>query len=283
MAQPVPSLGPRLVCYDRAPPPQGWELDETPVPESTLHDQAVALMALLWAAWVERAGREARVARNLALRFHEAKPKVGVDPDLALYEPVPPDFDALTAVSTWQPGHLPPKVAFEVVSAGHPSKDYREAPAKYATSGTGELWVFDPLLAGPSDGGAPFRLQVWARVAGGLERMYAGPGPFRSPFFGAWLVMVEGGRKVRLSDDAQGRRLWLTAVETERAAKRAAEQRAEAERAAKRAAEQRAEVERAAKEAERAAKEAERAAKDEALAEVERLRAELERVRGSRR
>jgi hypothetical protein len=276
MAQPAPSLGPRLVCYDRAPPPEGWELDETPVPESTLHDQAVALMALLWAAWVERAGRAARVARNLALRFHEAKPKVGVDPDLALYEPVPPDFDALTAVNTWQPGHLPPKVALEVVSAGHPSKDYREAPAKYATSGTGELWVFDPLLAGPSDGGGPFRLQVWARVAGGLERVYAGPGPLCSPFFGAWLVVVEGGRTLRLSDDAQGWRLWPTAEETERAAKRAAEQRAEDERAAKRAAEQRAE-------AERAAKEAERAAKDEALAEVERLRAELERVRGSRR
>jgi hypothetical protein len=272
MAQPAASPAPRLVCYDRAPPPEGWELDETPVPESTLHDQAVALVALLLAAWADRSGRLARVARNLALRFDEAKPRVGVDPDLSLYEPAPPDFDALASVSTWLPGHVPPKVALEVVSAGHPTKDYVEAPSKYATSGTGELWVFDPLLAGPSPGGGPFRLQVWARGAGRLERVYAGPGPYRSPYLGAWLVAVEGGRLLRLSDDPQGRQLWPTAEESERAAKRAAERRAEAERQAK-------EAERQAKEAERQAKEAERQAKEAALAEVERLRAEIERLR----
>jgi hypothetical protein len=287
MAQPAPS--PPAACYDGAPPTR-WRLDETPVPESTLHDQAVALLVLLLAAWAERSGRQARVARNLALRFFEADPRIGLDPDAALYDPAPPDFDALASVSTWQPGHAAPKVAIEVVSAGHPTKDYVEAPAKYDASGTGELWVFDPLLAGPTRGGGPYRLQLWARGPGGrLERVYAGSGPCRSPYLGAWLVVVEGGRRLRLSDDAKGRRLWPTAEEAERAAKEAAEAKAEAERAAKGVAEQRAEAERVAKEAERAAKEAERAAKeaerqakDEALAELSRLRAELERLRSDK-
>jgi hypothetical protein len=298
MAQPAPS--PFAACYDRAPPPS-WRLDETPVPESTLHDHAVALVLLLWAAWAERAGRDARGARNLALRFYEPDPRVGLDPDAALYEPPPPDFDALASVCTWLEGHQAPKVALEVVSATHPSKDYALASAKYDASGTGELWVFDPLLAGPREGGGPHRLQLWARGPGGrLERQYAGPGPCRSPFFGAWLVVVEGGRRLRLSEDAKGRRRWPTAEEAARAAERAerrakaeAEARAEAERAAKEAeraakdeAEARAEAERAAKEAERAAKEvaeqkaeAERAAKDEALARLARLEAELAALR----
>ncbi|HEU4409480.1 MAG TPA: Uma2 family endonuclease [Polyangiaceae bacterium] len=277
MAQPAPS--PLAACDDGAPPAR-WRLDETPVPESTLHDQALALMVLLLAAWVERTGRLARVARNLALRFFEPDPQVGVDPDVALYEPPPPDFDALTSVCTWRPGHAPPKVALEVVSTNHPSKDYLEAPAMYDASGTGELWVFDPLLAGPKRGGGPHRLQLWARGPGGrLERVYAGPGPVRSPYLGAWLVVVERGRRLRLSDDRRGRRRWPTPQEAEREAKEAERAAKEAERAAKEAAEQQAEAERAAKEAAERKAEAERQAKEAALAELAWLREELARRR----
>ncbi|MCU0686554.1 MAG: hypothetical protein MUF34_30625, partial [Polyangiaceae bacterium] len=71
----------------------------------------------------------------------------------------------------------------------------------------------------------------------------------------------EGGKRLRLSDDRAGTRLWPTAEEAERAAK-------EAERAAKERA-------LAAEEAERAAKEAERAAKEAALDEVARLRSTI--------
>jgi hypothetical protein len=67
-------------------------------------------------------------------------------------------------------------------------------------------------------------------------------------------VTVDGGRKLRLAEDASGTQLWLTGEEAERAAK---------------------EAERAAKEAERAAKEAERAAKEAALARVAVLEAAL--------
>ncbi|HEU4406960.1 MAG TPA: Uma2 family endonuclease [Polyangiaceae bacterium] len=281
MAQPAPS--PLAACDDGAPPPPGWALDETPVPESTLHDQILLLVRLLWLAWLVREERAAYVAHNLALRFWAARPEVGLDPDLALYEPPPPRVAKLRSVRTWRPGHAPPKVALEVVSKNHPTKDYRLAPAKYDASGTGELWVFDPLLAGPREGGGPYRLQLWARGPGGrLERLYAGEGPVRSPFFGAWLVVVdeeEGGLRLRLSDDPKGRRRWPTPEEAERQAK-------EAERRAKAEAEARAEAERAAKEAERRAKEAaeqkaeaEQRAKDEALAELARLREEVARLR----
>jgi Uma2 family endonuclease len=248
MAQSALSPSPLLACYD-GPPPPSWDLDETPVPESTLHAEAVVLLWLVLAAWAKRVGLPAYVARNLALRWLEAKPKVGLDPDVALYAPPPPGSESnLGSVTTWLPGHAAPQVAVEVVSAGHPTKDYVEGLAKYAASGTGELWVFDPLLAGPRAGGGPYRLQVWARdERGRFEPVYAGEGPARSPYLKAWLVVVEGGERLRVSDDREGRRLWPTAEEVERAAK-----------------------------------EAERAAKEAALDELVRLRAEIAALRGER-
>ncbi|HEU4538298.1 MAG TPA: hypothetical protein VFS00_29460 [Polyangiaceae bacterium] len=131
---------------------------------------------------------------------------------------------------------------------------------------------------------------------GQLGRVYAGPGPVRSPYLGAWLVAVEGAQRLRLADDPAGRRLWPTAEEAERAAKEAERAAKEAERAAKERAQAAEAAERAAKEAERAAKEvervakeralavseAEREAKEAALAENARLRAELEALRRGR-
>jgi Uma2 family endonuclease len=266
MAQPAPALAPLVLCYDDAPAPPSWELVEKPVPESTLHDQVLLLVRLLLLAWVTREQRFAYVAHNLALRWVQAQPKVGLDPDLALYEPAPPRVAKLRSVRTWRPGHTAPKVALEVVSAKHPYKDYATAPTRYAASGTGELWVFDPLLAGPREGGGPYRLQVWARDRRGqFVRVYAGEGPFRSPYLGAWLVVTEAGQQLRLSDDRAGRRLWSTPEEAERAAKEQAEAKALAEQQAKEQAEAKAL--------------AERAAKEEALAELARLRAEIERLR----
>jgi Uma2 family endonuclease len=282
MAQPVPAPVLVVPCYDGTPPPDAWALPEEPVPESPLHNDVVLLVHLLLVAWAARLERAVLVADNLALRWHPAKPKVGLDPDLALYEPPPPSPEDLTSVRTWLAGHAAPKVALEVVSPKHPYKDYVTAPAQYAQSGTGELWVFDPLLAGPREGGGPHRLQLWVRSRGVFERVYAGPGPVRSPYLGAWLVVVEGGKKLRLSEDAEGRQWWRTPEEAERQAKVEAEARAEAERRAKAEAEARAEAERRAKAEAEARAEAERVAKEEALAELERLRAEFERMRGGK-
>ena len=109
-------------------------------------------------------------------------------------------------------------LAIEVVSTTNPNKDYVVAPDKYAASGTGELWIFDPLLAGPRAQGGPFRLQVWQRDdQGRLLRTYAGPGPATSRFLGAHLVVTDDGSNLRIADDAEGTRLWLTGEEAERA------------------------------------------------------------------
>ena len=190
------------------------------MPESVIHDEAVELLKLLLMAWIARSGAAARVARNLAVRWDELHPRVGCDPDVCLLMPPPPDADELTSLRTWLPGHEPPKLAIEVVSETNPHKDYGIAPDKYAASGTRELWIFDPTLAGPLTHGGPFRMQVWERNdAGELVRTYAGDGPCRSTSLGAWLVVREDGRKLRISDDPDGDALWPTPAEAERTEK----------------------------------------------------------------
>jgi Uma2 family endonuclease len=240
----------------------GWELSEETMPESVVHDEAVELLKALLAYWAAQRG-SVQVVRNLAVRWDADRPKVGVDPDVALLSPPPPDGRDLRSLRTWESGHVAPALAIEVVSETNPHKDYVVAPDKYAASGTGELWIFDPLLSGPKSHGGPFRLQIWTRNAEGeLSRIYAGDGPAQSPCLGAYLVVVDEGRKLRIAEDPELTRFWPTREEAERAAK---------------------ESERAAKESERAAKESERAAKEEALARAAELQAELEALKGKAR
>jgi Uma2 family endonuclease len=229
-----------------------WTLPEEPVPESQPHDQALDLLKALLLAWVARTGRSAQVARNLAVRWDREHPNVGTDPDLCVIEPTTPEGDELTSLCLWSPGHEAPRLAIEVVSESNARKDYLSAPERYAAAGVGELWVFDPKLVGPAHHGGPYRLQVWQRDEDrDFVLCYAGPGPAYSPYVRAHLVAVDEGRKLRIADDAELTRFWMTAEEAERTAK----------------------------EAERAAKEAERAAKEAALARVAELEAELARRR----
>jgi hypothetical protein len=46
------------------------------------------------------------------------------------------------------------------VSPNHATKDYAVAPEKYAASGTGELWIFDPELAQYSIGFYSLLLEI---------------------------------------------------------------------------------------------------------------------------
>lgn len=226
--------------------PEGWELPEETMPESVLHDEAVALLKAVLTFWAARSA-STLVVRNLAVRWDEHHPNVGVDPDISVLSPVPPEGKGLRSLRTWEEGHLAPLVAVEVVSETNPRKDYIIAPDKYAASGTRELWVFDPLLSGPSSHGGPFRLQVWQRdEQNQFTRVYAGEGPAYSEALQAHIVVTDDARKIRIAENAEATRFWLTAEEAERAAK----------------------------EAERAAKEAERAAKEAALARL----AELEKI-----
>jgi hypothetical protein len=254
------------VSYGLSRASGSWELPEETMPESVLHDEIVELLKALLAHWAARRG-DVLVVRNLAVRWDETRPQIGVDPDVAVLSPRPPEGSELKSLRTWLPDHEPPLLAFEVVSETNPHKDYVVAPDEYAASGTRELWVFDPLLAGPVSHGGPFRLQLWERDgAGSFTRVHAGDGPAFSKVLSAYVVPTAEGRKLRIADDPAADAPWLTAEEAERSAK-------EAERSAK-------EAERSAKEAERSAKEAERLAKETALARVAELEAELRR-RGS--
>ena len=210
------------LTYEVSPREDEWVLPETDVPESNPHREAVELLRLILLAFVARTGRDALVAANLACRWDEHNPKVGVDPDIALIEPAPPEGAQASSLLTWLPGHVPPRFAIEVVSASNPTKDYEEAPAKYALLGTRELVVFDPWKQGPRSQGGPHVLQVWRRVStesepggaadGEMVRVHAGDGPAYSEELGAWLV-VEGNERLRISDDAEASSLWPTPEE----------------------------------------------------------------------
>jgi|RhiMethySRZTD1v2_1073278.scaffolds.fasta_scaffold34704_3 putative restriction endonuclease len=205
--------------------PDRWILPEGKVPESRPHDLASERFRDQLEAWVERTGRDAQVARNLAVRWDRARPRIGVDPDVCLIEPTPPERDDLTSLCAWKAGHSVPCFALEIVSIGHPYKDYAESPDKYAACGVEELAIFDPLLAGPLVGGGPHLLQSWQRDgSGAFARVYAGPGPARSAVLGAWLH-VEGEKWLRVSDDEAGANQWLTREEA--ALRRVAELEAE--------------------------------------------------------
>jgi len=201
---------------------EDWVLSEEPVPESKPHDHTVELIRDLLEHWIARTGRDAEVARNLAVRWDRENYRFGIDPDICLIQPRTPQGEELESLCTWQPGHATPRLAFEVVSS-HAIKDYAKAPEKYAAAGVFELVVFDSRLRGPRSFGGPFRLQVWRREAdGGFKRVHAGEGPFFVETLSAWVFAVDEGRRLRIADDREGTRWWHTAEEAERAAKEAA-------------------------------------------------------------
>jgi len=181
-----------------------WVLeDEVTMPETSEHRLTCELLEMILRAWIARTARDAAVYANLALRWDEEHPAVGVDPDVCLVDPTPPD-PKLRSLRTWEPGHTAPRVAVEVVSRDTAEKDYLEGPAKYAASGTRELWVFDPERRGRGVLG-PSLLQVSRRMEdGALRRVFAGDAPAYSDELGAWLVVTDDGTRLRLADDEAG-------------------------------------------------------------------------------
>ncbi len=206
-----------------------WVLrDDVNMPESHPHERAATLLKQVLEARVASTGRDAMVGGNIALRWDEGHPQVGVDPDVFLVEPAPPDRD-IRSLRTWVPGHSAPRVAIEIVSEDGGEKDYVDGPKRYAASGTRELWVFDPEGHGRAIVGGPLVLQVWRRLrSGAFRRVYAGDGPAYSDEVEAWLVVTDGGTRLRVADDEEGTRLWPTAAEAERQRAEAERQRAEA-------------------------------------------------------
>jgi Uma2 family endonuclease len=205
------------LTYDVPDADDSWELEEQDVPESAWHDAIIELLKLVLKAWAARANMSALVASNLALRWKRYRWKIGVDPDVAMYIPAPPEGEDTASVCTWQPEHAPPRIAVEVVSRSTATKDYVTGPEQYAASGTKELWVFDPKRLGPKARGGPAVLQLWRRAEdGSFKQLYRGDGPCQSPELDAWLVVTDNGTRLRIADDRKGARLWLTAEEQER-------------------------------------------------------------------
>jgi Uma2 family endonuclease len=220
MAEPIEQLEVALRYGVRRWSPD-WAVPEVPVPESDTHDVAIDYLKALLLAWAARSGRAVKVARNLGIRWVQAEPRAGFDPDLCVIEPPPPADEPLTSLRLWEPGHVAPVLAIEVVSTGHPYKDYVDTPERCAACGVGELWVYDPMLAGPAARGGPVLLQVWQRGPGGaFERIHAGPGPVRSPALEAWLhpraSRLPAGARLVMSADREGHERWPTLEEQAR-------------------------------------------------------------------
>lgn len=246
---------------------EAWELPEGPVPESVPHDHAADHLRRVLEAFAARSSRSLFVARNLAVRWLEERPGVGIDPDVCLLEPAPPNADRLSSLCLWKPGHRAPSLAVEVVSTNHPYKDYAAIQDRYAALGAQELCVFDPLLAGPAALGGPVPLQLWRRDAlGQLALVHFGSDAAFSEVLEAWLVPSDA--LLEVADDRAGKLRWLTGEEQALAGQ-------ERERAEKEQALAGRERERAEKERERADKERERAAR----LDLERRVAELEAAR----
>jgi Uma2 family endonuclease len=206
----------------------GWAVPEVPVPETDTHDAAIDYLKALLLAWVTRTGRDAKVARNMGLRWVREEPRAGFDPDLCLLAPAPQFDEPVAVVKLWE--HTPPKLVIEVVSPGHPYKDYVDTPDRAAASGVGELWIYDPMLAGPKALGGPYLLQVWRKTeARRFERVHAGTGPAYSEALEAWLhpqtSQLPAGAKLCISGSAGGSEPWLTLEEQERAVREQAERR----------------------------------------------------------
>jgi len=230
MASTSPAHREPRIIYPVSRGQEDWALSDETMPESIEHDRAVDLLRAILTYWAR--GRDALVARNFAIRWDEREPRFGVDPDVSLFSPAPPvpPGQDLKSVRTWVEGHAAPLLAVEIVSETNPNKDYVIAPEKYAASGTRELCVFDPRLAGPASRGGPHRIQVGRRDEhGDFVRCYAGDGPAYSEVLSAYFVASGEPSMMRIADDEAGARLWPTSDEAERAAK-------EAERAAKEAA-----------------------------------------------
>ncbi len=217
-----------------------WFMELEDVPETFLHDVIIELLKLVLRHRYRE--QDALVTSNVPCRWDPEDQRVGVNPDVILLVPAPPEGEKLKSLRVWQPDHQPPKLAIEIVSETNAAKDYTEGPLRLGRLGAEELWIFDPERHGPDDHGGPFVLQIWRRSAtrpGQMEAIYRGDAPAFSPVLNAWVVTTrtKDGQRLRVADDAEGRQLWSTEAEDEAQARQAEATRADAEAARANAAE----------------------------------------------
>ena len=134
------------------------------MPESTAHDAAVDRTCSLLKAWANRSHNGARIARNLGGSLDDGPPDDGIDPDVAVAATRAHRPSMICRrIVCGKPNDRRHRSRFEIVSGGHPYKDYGWVHEGYAALGATELLVFDPMLLGPSRSAAPYRFAVAAR------------------------------------------------------------------------------------------------------------------------
>jgi Uma2 family endonuclease len=242
------------------------------------HGAAVKLAIDATTALCEEQQRRAYIGWDVFVEWDPNDPRARVSPDLFLLDGQEPTM-APSIWRTWEPGCDPPRFALEIVSKRSRTKDYEWNPAKYAALGVEELAVFDAEPRGEE----AFAIQLYRRTPRGqFLRAYAGPGPVESKVLGAWLVVVDGGARVRLARNAAGTDFVPTADERAIAATaqaKAAQEQAEAAQKEVQAAQEQA---KAAQEQAKAAEQRAKAAEDHAAAFEARVR-ELEALLRSTR
>ena len=161
-------------------PPEHWYLtDDFNMPVTADTQRRENTLQSVFEAHVARHGRDASILANVAFRWDQAHPGVGVDPDILWLEPALPE--GRRSVLTWEEGTGVPRLAVEVVGRDTAHKDYNHGPGKYAASGVDELWVFDPDGFGRrDDGDGPHLLQVGRRTRTGFPPIYPGACPRRA-------------------------------------------------------------------------------------------------------
>jgi Uma2 family endonuclease len=177
--------------------------------QGAAHGLAVELFVQVLRALLVEQGRAAYVGWDVFVEWDPNDPRARVSPDAFILEGQAPE--ALPAMwQTWEPGCDPPRFALEIVSDKSRAKDYDQSPLRYAALGAEELAIFDPEPRGEE----AYVLQLFRRTPRGqFLRAYAGSGPVESKALGAWLVVTDGGKKVRLARDAEGTDLVKTAEE----------------------------------------------------------------------
>lgn len=214
----IPTVTGIALTYPQVVDWDDWWIPEGTVPQATYHDIAVGRLQELLTDFVQREGRDAFVARDLAIRYLKERPQIGIDPDVCVLDPVPPDVTELPSLCLWKEGHLRPPLCIEVVSESHPNKDYVTIHERYACMHAAEVVVFDPMLRGPKAHGGPVPLQLWRRSNESVfERASFGANPAYCEYLGAWFIPA--GRTLEIADDREGRNLWQSAAERERAEK----------------------------------------------------------------
>ncbi len=199
------------LAYTVEPGDDEWDLPEGTVPESVPHsDASFHLRDVLSNHYAD--DPDTVVAQNLAIRWNVQRPAAGVDPDVCVLRPAPPDGRQLQSLKLWQPGVPTPAISFEIVSKNHPHKDYSRQQDGHSFTGVRELVIHDPHGYGPRTMGGPKTLHLWRRQPeGSFVRVAFGDGPVFSEVLAAWII--PDGNLLQIADESDGSGQWKSTAE----------------------------------------------------------------------